>query len=228
MMRLFRQLRLLVPCLLGAGFITCTTIEPEETSSIGGTGSEVVGVVEYPDSSETSKIRAGLEHSALPVIDGPVFINPENYLADTGNAEEEAVAWTEDDGSFVIRNVKAGTHIIYIRDNDGKAIAHRVTVHENEPRVDVGTLFAKPTAGVAIAYTGSTPGDVLFYIDIRGTGLQLRCASRNLQFTLDRIPVGTDYSVVIRLFKPLKNGYEFSLENPIPGIVSTLQSFTGE
>ena len=223
--RLFRMLLLILSGLIP---LTCTTIEPDETTSIGGTGSEVVGVVEYPDSGEVEKVRAGLHNAPLPVIDGPVFINPENYLADTGSASEQAVAWTRNDGSFVIRNVKTGTHIIYIRDNGGKAIAHRVTVHENEARVDVGTLYAKPTSGVAIAYTGTTPGNVLFYIDIRGTGLQLRCASRDLQFTLDRIPVGTGYSVVIRLFKPLENGYEFSLENPIPGFITTLQSFTGE
>lgn len=221
-------LYLLFSCLLAAGITACTSIDPDETSSIGGTGSEVVGVVEYPDSSGAGKRRAGLTDALLPVIDGTVFINPVNYLAETGSGGETPVTRTEEDGSFRISNVVPGIHLIYIRDSAKKAIACRVTVHENEPRVDVGTLYARKTAGVSISYTGTTPGSVLFYIDIRGTGMQLRCADRDMAFTIDRIPVGTDYSIVVRLRQPLSKDYEFSLDNPIPGIISTLQSFTGE
>ena len=209
-------------------FSACTTMSPNETSSIGGTGSEVVGVVNYPDSGAAGKIHAGMATYRFPLIDGAVFINPVNYLPETGNAGETSVAHTREDGSFCISNVKAGSHILYIRDNGDNAVAYRVTVNEGDERVDVGTLVAKKTAGVSIAYSGTTPGEVLFFINLLGTGMQLRCASRNLQFTLDRIPVGIDYTVVIRMYKPFRKDYDFALTDPRPGITSTLQSITGE
>jgi hypothetical protein len=204
------------------------TIEPNEESSIGGTGSEVVGVVNYPENSGTPKTGAHSARHGLPVINGGVFINPVDYLAAIGNGGETPVTETSPDGSFRIVNVKKGTHIIYIRDNGGNAIAKKVTVHENEPRVDAGTFFAAKTAGVSLGYNGSLPGEVLFYIDVRGTGMQLRCADRNLRFTLDRIPAGTEYSVVIRMVKPRKNDFEITAVNPVPGITTTLQWITGE
>lgn len=208
----------------------CTMMSPNESSSRGGTGSEVVGVVEYPDSSAAGKSLYSLEEHLFALANGNVFIHPRSYLADTSGVTEDVATTTNDSGFFRITNVLPGEHMIYIRDSRGNSVAHIVTVPENAERINVGTLSVREDAGVAIAYTGSTPGDVLFFIDVRGTGLQLRCTSRDLKVTLNNIPTGegVKHIITIRMYKPITKGYDLSPINLIPGIVETLQSITGD
>lgn len=208
----------------------CTMMSPNESSSRGGTGSEVVGVVEYPDSSVAGKSLFTRKKHVFALADGNVFIHPRSYLADTSGVTEDVAATTNDSGFFRITNVLPGEHMIYIRDSRGHSVAHIVSVPENTERINIGTLTAREDAGVAIAYTGSTPGNVLFFIDVRGTGLQLRCTRRDLKVTLNNIPTGKDvkHIITIRMYKPITRGYDLSPINLIPGVVETLQSITGD
>lgn len=208
---------------------TCTVVTSNEDSSTGGTGSEVVGVVEYPDSSATAKRLNGERVRFVPLIDGGVFINPRDYLAEPGHGGEKSKTTTESDGSFRIENVVSGDHLLYVRDNSGNAVAYAFTARGDEQeRINLGTLYAKKTAGVSIQYTGNIPGDVLFYIDVKGTGIQMSCSNRNLTVTLGSIPTGIDHTITVRLKKPVNNDYEFGPIALIPGVVTALQSITGD
>lgn len=203
--------------------VRCSTLAPNDTSSIGGTGSEVVGVVESPDSSGTAKVKIG-SFPFRPVIGGAVFINPRTYLAPTDKAKEQAVATTGNDGTFSIKNVEPGSHLLYVRDNQGNAVATLVSVSPGDEVVDLGKLTVRKTAGVSIAYNGTIPGDVLFYLDIRGTGLQLKCTSRDLDVTLDKIPTGIEHVISIRILKPVERGYDLAPMNLMPSVISKLES----
>ena len=206
----------------------CTTMAPSsDSSSRGGTGSEVVGVVEYPDDTAAAKRDCG--QSALfgrPLVAGTVFINPRMFLSDMNGGGERSDTVTDNNGVFRITRVVPGEHLIYIRDNEGNAVGHIVTVPEKPSVINIGTLYARKTSGVAIKYAGTVPGDVKFYVDVRGTGLQLSCNSRNLQVTLDRIPTGVDLShiITIRMVRPLKKGYDCDPVLLVPGVVSVLGS----
>lgn len=216
-------LPLLFIAIVLAAITFCTALAPNETSSIGGTGSEVVGVVESPDSSGTAKVKIGASPS-IPVIGGAVFINPRTYLAPTDQAQEKSITTTRNDGSFSIKNVQPGNHLLYVRDNAGNAVAALVSVSPDEEVVDLGKLTVRKTAGVSIAYNGTIPGDVLFYLDVRGTGLQLKCTSRDLDVTLDKIPTGIEHVISIRILKPIERGYDLAPMNLLPSVISKLES----
>jgi hypothetical protein len=230
---MIRPIRIFISCVaIGvlAGSLLCTMMEPNDSSSIGGTGSEVVGVVKYPDSTGAAKVKFGALPAFMPVENGSVFINFSNYLADTSKGTEVSATTTGADGFFKISNVLPGEHIVYVRDNGGNAVSATVNVPAESTTIDLGTLVVRKTAGVAIQYNGTAPGDVLFFIDVRGTGLQLRCTSRDLKVTLDKIPTGADvkYTITIRMFKPVVRGYDLPRINLLPDMIETLESITGD
>lgn len=225
-MKRFLRIYLLITLVLGISIVTlCTMMPPNEHSSTGGTGSEVVGVVNYPDSGSATAKRKSLP---IPLIDGCVIMNPFDYLADTGNTSEEVKTYTDSDGSFLVESVLPGEHIVYIRDNKGYAIARRFTVREGQERVDLGVLHARKTAGVSVEYTGPNPGNVLFFIDVEGTNLQVKCSGGNVKATLEGIPIGTAYTVVVRMYRPVKKAYRFPSIELSAGITSVLEAITGD
>jgi hypothetical protein len=205
----------------------CTPMTSNESSSTGGTGSEVVGVVEYPDNSSAAKNLAQERTQLIPLVDGKVFINPKEYLAAPGNGREIPKTYTASDGTFRITKVLPGEHLLYVRDENGNSVACRFTAPVDPQPINLGSLYARKTAGVFIQYTGSIPGDVQFYVDVLGTGMQLSCSGGNLSATLEGIPTGVEQYVVVRMFKPVEKRYDLAPVNLVPGMVSTLESITG-
>jgi hypothetical protein len=205
--------------------IQCMSMGPSETSSTGGTGSEVVGVVNYPDSSQVAKkMRAfGLKN---PMKFAGVYIRPRSFLADTGSTSDTPYGYTAEDGSFRISNVVPGEHLVYVNDGSGMAIASVVSVPQDSTTLDLGTLLAKKTSSVQVQYDGVTPGKVLFYISLRGTGMSIRCTERNMFAVLKNIPTGKDVShkVTIRMFNPFSKGIDVDIPVLNPEQIFTLES----
>lgn len=223
-------LLILVAGALLAAALHCAMVSPNESSSIGGTGSEVVGVVEYPDSSAAAKRSHQFSKQGFALAGGSVFINPRGYLAKPSGASEERNTTTNDSGFFRIKNVQGGEHFIYIRDSRGNSVAHVVSVPDEPRTIHIGKLIARENSGVSIAYTGPAPDKVLFYIDVEGTNIQLKCERRNVSFTLDGIPTGEDikHTIIIRMYQPVERSYEFPAINLLPGVIEILQSITGD
>lgn len=190
-------------------------------------GSEIVGIAVYADSNGTGIAVVDPETQPVVLCGGKVFIHPRLFLADTGFAQEKHNTLTDQNGYFRIFNVLSGEHMIYIRDNSGKAVAHIVTIPDKPQVTDVGVLYARQTSAVQIGYEDSTPGDVLFFIDVQGTALQLRCTSRNLQVTLDKIPTGVNHIITVRIFRPIVPRYYSIPVNLKPGEIEMLEPITG-
>ncbi|MBN1308497.1 MAG: hypothetical protein JXA18_11300 [Chitinispirillaceae bacterium] len=234
MIALFRRLLLVAVASIGMFFLACTIMAAgdspavENTPSTGGTGSEVVGVVDYPDSGGAAKtLRTGTTRF-LPVMGGDVFINRRRFLPDTAEAGEAPVTTTDNGGKFHIFNVLPGEHMIYIRDGDGNAIARTFTAPDEPTRIDVGTLHARKTAGVSLQYNGKTPGEALFFVNVLGTGMQLRCTDREQRITFDRIPTGVEQLLYVRIYRPINKAYELKPIDLQPGVIATLQSIIGD
>lgn len=227
MMNLFKKL-LLIIALYGCVriFTGCGFAPNDDRVSTGGTGSEVVGVVNYPDSSTAMKKLFGIKQ-LFPVMNAGVFIHPKQYFADNETVTDLPVVYTAADGSFRIKNVLPGEHIVYIRDNNGKAVAHKIIVPDNGASVDCGILYATPVASAQIQYQGITPGNVLFYVSVRGTGITIKCTERNVYAVMNSIPVGlTDgYTITIRVLQPFKNGKDITIPSLKIGDITTLQPF---
>lgn len=211
--------------LLAVFFLSCTPIAPNDTVSTGGTGSEVVGVVNSPDTTESLKKSADFS-LLLPLAGGNVFIHPESYYAADDKVEDVPVTYTETNGHFRIRNVLPGEHVVYIRDNNGNAIAHKVSVPQRDTVIDIGVIQAKKTAHAQIQYQGVKSGNVLFYISVRGTGITAGCTGRNIYAHLDKIPTGLDsYTVTIRMVEPFSGGKDIKIPKLSPDQIFTIDPF---
>ncbi|HMA66102.1 MAG TPA: hypothetical protein VKO63_12915 [Chitinispirillaceae bacterium] len=223
----FKQILLIIAaCGCAIIFNGCGFAPNDDRVSTGGTGSEVVGVVNYPDSSTAMKKLFGTKQ-VFPVMNAGVFIHPKQYYAENESVADIPVVYTAADGSFRIQNVLPGEHIVYIRDNAGKAVAHKIIVPDNGTRVSCGTIYAAPVASAQIQYQGIMPGNVLFYVSVRGTGITIKCTERNIYAVMNSIPMGlTDgYTITIRVLQPFKNGKDITIPSLKIGDITTLQPF---
>ncbi|MBN1575248.1 MAG: hypothetical protein JW913_01755 [Chitinispirillaceae bacterium] len=231
---LLRRMLLVAAASIGVLPFACMIVGSQEsaatesTPSTGGTGSEVVGVVDYPESGGAAKtIRTGGTRF-LPVAGGSVFINWRRFLPDTAEAGEEPFTFTDSSGAFRIRYALPGEQMIYIRDNGGNSVAHAFIVPDGGSPVSLGTLHARKSAGVSLQYNGKTPGDPLFVINVLGTGMQIRCTDRDQRITFDRIPTGVEQILYVRIYRPVNKKYELKPIDLQPGVISTLQSIIGD
>jgi hypothetical protein len=210
---------------LFALLITCGTMAPNDTASTGGTGSEVVGVVNYPDSSNAVK-KMGKASMLNPFKFAGVYIHPRNYFAETDLVKDNPVSYTESNGFFKISNVLPGEHTIYVKDNTGMAIAIGVTVPEDSTTIDLGPRIAQKTASARVQYQGQMTGNVLFYVSIRGTGITIRCTERNIYALIGDIPTGLESNVVtIRMVQPFNKGMDITVPKFQPAQLFTIDPF---
>jgi hypothetical protein len=209
--------------------ILACTMAPSQTSSTGGTGSEVTGVVKYPDSTVHKASAKGGAMQA-PVAGAGVFIHPQSYLPDTGSsaATDQPVVHTDADGSFRISNVLPGAHFVYVSDGAGKSIAVPVVAPEDSTTIDLGKLLVEPASSVRIMYEGGTGNDILYYLSIRGTGLSVRGTERGLFAEIGDVPAGVTYTATVRVFKPFTKGYDIGSVSLQPGKIFTLKSIIGQ
>ena len=234
MITLLRRLLLVAVASIGFLPIDCMVVGTDDSAatenslSTGGTGSEVVGVVDYPDSGGVAKTLRTDGTRLLPVVGGGVFINWRRFLPDTADAGEVPFTFTDSSGAFHIRYALPGRQMIYIRDNSGNSIAHAFTVPEGGAPVDLGRLHARKSAGVSFQYNGKTPGDPLFIINVLGTGMQIRSTDRDQRITFDRIPTGVEHILYVRIYRPIRKTYELKPITLQPGVTTTLQSLIGD
>lgn len=204
--------------------LQCLSMGPSESASTGGSGSEVVGVVNYPDSSNAAK-KMKVFTPDRPMKFAGVYIRPRSFLADTGVSQDTPGYRTSADGFFRISNVLPGEHLVYIDDGAGMAIASMITVPLDSTTIDLGVLLAKKTAAVQVQYDGVAPGRVLFYVTLRGAGKSIRCTERNLFAVLKDIPTGQNvkHTITIRMFSPFVKGFDIDIP-----VLKPLQLFTLE
>lgn len=205
--------------------LQCLSMGPSETSSTGGTGSEVVGVVNYPDSSQAAtKMKMVIGGHSMKFAG--VYIRPRSYLADTGSVKDVTDIFTAADGSFRISKVLPGEHLVYIDDGAGMAIASVINVPQDSTTIDLGTLTAKKTVSVQVQYDGATAGKVLFYMTLRGAGRTVRCTERNMFAVMKNIPTGdlVSHKITIRMYSPFIKGFDVDIPVLDPDQIFTLES----
>ncbi|MBN1603058.1 MAG: hypothetical protein JW915_15720 [Chitinispirillaceae bacterium] len=210
---------------LFALILQCLSMGPSESASTGGSGSEVVGVVNYPDSSNAAK-KMRIFTPDRPMKFANVYINPRSFLADTGLSQVTTRYHTSEDGSFRISQVLPGEHLVYVNDGAGMAIATMITVPQDSTTIDLGVLLAKKTASVQVQYDGVAPGKVLFYVTLRGAGMSVRCTERNLFAVLKDIPTGDNvkHTITVRMFSPFVKGFDLDIPVLKPSQLFTLES----
>ncbi|MFP4416776.1 MAG: hypothetical protein ACOC4C_01520 [Fibrobacterota bacterium] len=107
-------------------------------STSGGSGTEIVGKVEFQDDSSSSKMVAGYR-SFLPAFDIPVYLYPRNLDIDLNNLSIPRVR-THSDGSFRFSNIPGGEYFVEANDGEGKTARREVDASGEEETIDVGVL----------------------------------------------------------------------------------------
>ncbi|HEX3020054.1 MAG TPA: hypothetical protein VHP36_07115 [Chitinispirillaceae bacterium] len=207
--------------------LSCFGTEPSQSSSTGGSGSEVVGVVKYPDSSADAGNALNKRIMTQPLAGSNVFIHPASYLAEYGS-QDIPKAVTDTDGFFRISNVLPGTHYVYIKDAKGNGVLREINVTDEPKTFDLGILLTEKTASARIQYSGNASDDVLFYLSLRGTGLTVACTGKGVFTSITEIPVDTDvdYMFTVQMKKPFNAGYDIKNIKLLPGVIITLDDIT--
>jgi hypothetical protein len=210
----------------------CFSLSPtQHQSSTGGTGTEILGKAEYPDTTGLTKRLAPGSLSAkaaLPVILGKVFVYPKTYLPDTSWFRLGAPprVYTNDSGGFRIMDAPRGPIIIEVNDGSGKGTSKEWNVAQDSTTYDVGTLTVAPTGSISIQATTSLPGRVRFYVAVCGTRLVVRGDQAGINITMGDVPAGTGYVINVRVYEPVYLEFNVSNVNVSAGLNTILQSFT--
>jgi hypothetical protein len=206
----------------------CTLSEPQTAQ--GGTGSEIVGKAQEPDSSGTSKacaIRATYARTGLPVIVGNVFAYPRLFIPDTAWATLGALprVRTDDSGYFRIEDAPPGEVVVEANDGSGNGITHSVNVDKDSTTYDIGVLTVQKSGAIKLQATTSLPGNVRFYVGVRGTRLVVRGTQTGVDLVLDDVPSGSGYTVNIRVFEPVSLSADIPNVSVSAGLTTVLETF---
>ena len=203
---------------------------PSDQPSTGGTGSEIVGKAEYPDSGAAAKCLAVRKISSLvklPVVFGNIFCYPRSFVPDTSWVTSGAFprTYTDSTGAFRILDAPPGEVVVQVNDGSGFGIAQTIMIDRDSTVYPIGVLTVQKTGAIAIQAHTQLPGRVRFYVSVRGTQLVVRGSQTDIDITLDRIPSGIPHTINVRVYEPMFLEFDInSVSVPIGG-VTLLQAF---
>ena len=175
----------------------------------GGTGSEIVGKTEYPDSSASPKkvvLPKLVTANGLPVIGGKVFVFSQAYIPDTSWATTGALpkVFTDTGGLFQLTDVPHGIVVVEANDGNDNGIVTTVNVDKDSTTYDAGVLVVRKTGSITIQAHTSLPGSIRFYVSIKGTRCVVRGTLADVTITLGDVPTGISQTVNIRVYEPIQ------------------------
>ncbi len=185
---------------------------PTQASS-GGSGTEIVGVVEYPEDSTGAGDNGApkrVRRDGAPMIDGGIFLYPRFARPSASWAANPPLPQvrTENDGAFRISRVPAGSYLLEASDGSGMGKARTIDVSGDADTIDLGVITLDSTASVRVRADVSLPTDVEYYVGVKGTRLVAYGDSRGVAVNLESIPTGVKHSLVIWMVKPFNAQYE--------------------
>ena len=212
-------------CAIG---LYCSLTEPESASS-GGTGSEIVGAAAH-DSSAAAKclVIASPRSSALfPVKFGNVFCYQRSKVPDTGWAQTAALprVRTDSAGGFVITDAPPGEVVVEANDGMGNSIVQTVTIDRDSAVYPIGVLIVKKTGAITIQAKTQLPGNVRFYVGVKGTRLIVRGNKTDVDITLENIPSGIAHTISIRVYEPIYFALDIPDISVSPAVTRILDPF---
>jgi hypothetical protein len=173
----------------------------------GGSGSEIVGKAEYPDSGALCKSSGSAITRALPipVVLGNVFCYTRSFIPDTSWASTGAPprAYTDSLGFFHLLDVPRGEVVVEANDGSGMGIVKTITIDRDSSLFDIGTLTVAKTGGISIQAHTQLAGRIRFYVSVMGTRCIVRGTLKDIDVILDNIPAGIPHTINIRVYEPV-------------------------
>jgi hypothetical protein len=222
------RIRWLLPALLAvaAGFSGCVMGPSEEQ---GGSGSEIVGKAEYPDSGALCKNSGSLPPRALtiPVVLGNVFCYTRSFIPDTSWVSAGALprTYTDNLGIFHLLDVPRGEVVVEAADGKGMGIVKTINIDKDSSIFDIGTLTVAKTGGISIQAHTQLTGRIRFYVSVMGTRCIVRGTLKDIDVILDNIPAGIPHTINIRVYEPVPFSKNISNIEVPSGAIRVLEAF---
>ena len=217
---------LLTAVILAAGFFGCVMGPSEEQ---GGSGSEIVGKAEYPDSGILCKnsARGSMPVPPIPVVRGPVFCYTRSFIPDTSWVSAGALprANTDSLGDFHLLDVPRGEVVVEAADGKGMSIIKTININRDSSLFDIGTLTVAKTGGISIRAHTQLSGRIRFYVSVMGTRCIARGTAADVDITLDNIPTGIPHTINIRVYEPVQLVLNYTDINVTSAATMVLEAF---
>jgi hypothetical protein len=211
--------------------MACFSSGPSGQSASGGTGSEIVGKAEYPDTSagmyKDRSLGSVTFNTFFPLVSGSIFVYPRSFVPDTSWAAVGAIpsAFTDDSGNFRAKDVPRGEVVVEASDGKGKGLVRSIVIDRDSTEYSVGVLPLMQNGAIKIQAHSLVPGRVRFYVSVRGTRLVVRGNQSDVDVTLENVPVGISHTVTIRVFEPMHLEMDISVDTLVSGVTKILQPF---
>lgn len=196
-------LSIVLSALTSALVVGCIAMGPSDE---GGTGGEIVGKAEYPDSGVPKRfaIQKAVIATGLPVISGSIFCYPRTFIPDTSwvSAFPVPKAYTDDTGGFHIKDLPHVEVVVEASDNMGNG-AVKSQIISKDSVYNIGVLTLQKTGSVTIQGHTVLPGNVRFYVSVKGTRCIARGTQSDVDVTLTGIPSGISHTVNITVYEPI-------------------------
>jgi hypothetical protein len=209
----------------------CFSSGPTGQSASGGTGSEIVGTAEYPDTAagahKSRLLRSLTSKNSFPLVSGSIFVYPRSFVPDTSWAAIVALpsTVTDDSGNFRAKDVPRGEVVVEASDGTGKGLVRSIVVDRDSTIYSVGVMPLEQNGAIKIQAHSLVPGKVRFYVAVRGTRLIVRGNQSDVDVTLENVPVGISHTVNIRVFEPIYLEMDISVGAIVSGVTNVLQPF---
>ncbi len=178
---------------------------PTQQASGGGSGSEIVGVAQYPDST-TGGAKRRVFPVPFPVVGAPVFVFPKTSVPDTGwfGRPPSPKVVTDEDGSFRVLDIPRGELYLEISDGSGKSRVRKVENFVDSQVIDIGVVDLRESGGANLTINSMLPSTPVYYIGVKGTRFILRRSNADLDLSFDRLPSGEPLTLNIRVVSPVQ------------------------
>ncbi len=178
---------------------------PTQQASGGGSGSEIVGVAQYPDSTNGGA-KQRVSPVPFPVVGAPVFVFPKTSVPDTGWFERppSPKVVTDEDGSFRVLDIPRGELYLEISDGIGNSRIRKVENFVDSQVIDIGVVDLRESGGANVTIKSLLPSTPVYYIGVKGTRFILRRSDADLDLRFDRLPSGEPLTLNIRVVSPVR------------------------
>jgi hypothetical protein len=211
--------------LTSALVIGCFAMGPSDE---GGTGGEIVGKAEYPDSGVPKRVamQKTVTVTGLPVIAGSIFCYPRTFVPDTSwvSAGPLPKVYTDDTGGFHIKDLPHVEVVVEASDNLGNGVVKSQVINRDSV-YNIGVLTLQKNGSVTIQGHTALPGNVRFYVSVKGTRCIARGTQSDADVTLAGIPSGISHTVNITVYEPIYLSFDIANVTVPAGSNVVLQTF---
>jgi len=101
-----------------------------------------------------------------------------------------------------------------------------VDVYADSVTIDIGEVAVEPSAALQFTVDVTLPGEIEFYVSLKGTRLIIQGTQNNLALVMDDVPAGVSHTVHVRVVKPVQTEVSIGPISVVAGIMTVVDKIT--